>query len=133
LRIRVAFLGETPIASIVTLSFNKSVTYKYGASDSTYHRLHAPTILIHGAIQDARAEGAAIFDMGRSDTDNSGLISFKDSWGADKSILRYYRAPSDAKAALLSGVAAHMAGCLFNRVPDFAFAALGRILYRHIG
>src|SRR6266403_1418688 len=81
LKIRVALKGEIPIASILTISDKKTLVYKYGCSDSRFNNLGGTALLFWNAIQDAKANGIEEFDMGRSDTDNPGLVTFKEHWG----------------------------------------------------
>jgi hypothetical protein len=133
LRIRVALKGKTPIAAIITLSFRDVVVYKYGCSDPAFHDFGGPTLLLHGAIRDALAQGATSMDMGRTDFDNQGLIAFKSHWGAQQSDLGYYRSPSTPKSAYPNGLAAHLIRSLLTVAPDAVFSTLGRLLYRHVG
>ena len=81
LKIRIASHGEQPIAGIVTLHWGDTMLYKYGCSDAAYHNLGGMAFLLWKGIQDAKALGARRFDFGRSDSDNAGLILFKDRWG----------------------------------------------------
>ena len=76
--IHVASKDGRPIASILTLSFKKTMFYKYGGSDAAHHRLGGMPFLFWRVIQDARARGFEELDLGRSDLDQPGLIAFKD-------------------------------------------------------
>ncbi|MEO7145078.1 MAG: GNAT family N-acetyltransferase, partial [Bryobacteraceae bacterium] len=74
----VAFKDTVPVASILTLSHNKRMVYKYGCSDDRFHNLGAMPLLFWHAIQEGKSIGAEEFDLGRSDLDNAGLSAFKD-------------------------------------------------------
>ena len=80
--VRVASLRGRPIAAMITLQLRDTVVYKYGASDAAFHALGGMHFLFWKAITDACAEGRTAFDFGRSDPDQTGLLTFKDRWGA---------------------------------------------------
>src|SRR3989441_5506420 len=93
-KIRMASKDGRPIASVLTLSFKDVLVYKYGCSDERFHNLGGMPLLLWNAIQEGKRNGAREFDMGRSDTDNPGLIAFKEHWGATRSQLTYWRYPA---------------------------------------
>ena len=131
LQIRVASYGNLPVASIITLTHNKTMTYKYGCSDAAFNKLGGMALLFWRAIQDAKAAGYDELDFGRSDSDNLGLIAFKDHWGATSSSLTYWKYP---KQTVHSKIWQHQ---LVKRVssatPTMVLKAIGRVLYKHIG
>lgn len=133
IKIRVASKEGRAIAAILTLSFKNSMVYKYGCSDERYHNLGGMPFLFWKAIQDARRNGAAEFDLGRSDIDNPGLIRFKDRWAAARSSLTYWRYPAQTTEAAPKGWKLGSAKCVFAHLPDRLLAATGKLLYRHIG
>jgi len=132
-KIRVVSKDQTPIASILTLSYNGSVVYKYGCSDATYNNLAGTPLLFWQTIQDAKEHGAHTFDMGRSDLDNPGLINFKSNWGTADLPLTYWRFPElPVKDSAPSG--AKKAGAyVISRLPDPLLVLIGRTLYKHVG
>jgi hypothetical protein len=133
LQIRVAFKESSAIAAILTLRHKNTLVYKYGCSDSTFQNLGGIQFLLWKAILEAKALGLDQLDFGRSDTDNPGLITFKDRWGAKSGELKYPRwsrkdSPSQGKNRS-RGLAKHLVGAL----PDSVMQIAGRILYRHVG
>jgi hypothetical protein len=131
--IRVAMKGEIPVASILTLSHNRVVIYKYGCSDAAYHNLGGMSFLFWRAIQDAKESGAQEFDLGRSDLDNPGLIAFKGHLGAQASQLVYYRYPPSATLAREGRLEIKVARRMVSLLPNRLVSIAGAILYRHIG
>jgi hypothetical protein len=132
LKIRVASKGSAPVASILTLSFKKSMVYKYGCSDAAYHNLGGTALLFSRAIQEAKDLGFEEFEMGRSDPNNTGLIAFKEHWGAKGTTIRYWRYP--AGPAVSPDVwKMNLARRIVPVLPDVALVAIGKLLYRHIG
>jgi hypothetical protein len=131
-KIRVASKAGHPVASILTLRHGDTMVYKYGGSNASFHNLGAMPFLFWKAIQDAKAEGARQFDFGRSDCDNTGLITFKDHWGSQRTELAYWRVPGES-APIRGHWKLKIAGPIFARMPDRLLTASGRLLYRHIG
>jgi hypothetical protein len=132
--IRIASKNDQPIAGIVTLEYNKTLMYKYGASDERFHSLGGMAYLFWIAIQDAIYRGLAELDMGRSEIDNPGLVAFKDRWGASRSALTYWRFP--ATQPQLTSVSPWVPGLLkraCSHIPDRLLISLGARLYRHVG
>jgi len=132
LTIRVASYGQQPIASILTLSHRDTLVYKYGCSDARYHNLGGNPFLFWRAIQEAKERGMQIFDFGRSDTTNQGLIRFKDKWGTTRSMLAYGRICARHPHKMGQEHLIDLAKRIFAHLPDGPLAAAGRLLYRHI-
>jgi hypothetical protein len=133
LKIRVASKDGKPIASILTLRFKYTLVYKYGCSDASVHNLGAMPFLFWRAIEDAKRCGFQELDLGRSDSDNSGLITFKDHLGAARSTLIYMRSPALGHSSFDEGYRAQSAKQVFSRMPNVLLNAAGRLLYRHVG
>jgi CelD/BcsL family acetyltransferase involved in cellulose biosynthesis len=131
--IRVASKDGQPVASIVTMQYKDVLIYKYGCSDSRFNNLGGNSLLFWKAIQDAKHSGLQKYDLGRSEPDNSGLVSFKENWGAVSSPLDYYRLPARQPFHANSGWRTRLAKGIFSVMPDALLAASGRLLYRHIG
>jgi CelD/BcsL family acetyltransferase involved in cellulose biosynthesis len=134
IHIRVARKNGAPIATLLTLRHRTNIIYKYGCSDGAYHQLGGMPFLFWKLIEEGKATGAECLDFGRSETDNEGLIAFKDKFGTTKRTLTYYRYPQIKKQQSAhswgdSGLAKRM----FSILPDGVLSAAGSILYKHIG
>lgn len=132
LKIRVATKDGLPIASILTLNHKQTMVYKYGCSDARFHNLGSMALLFWNAIQEAKEKGFEHFEMGRSDKENLGLVSFKEHWGAvgtDVSYWKYERWPGITTDSLEKSVLRH----LVPVIPDSILRVLGSLLYRHVG
>ncbi|TMQ29277.1 MAG: hypothetical protein E6K65_09830 [Nitrospirae bacterium] len=89
-------------------------------------------MLFWRAIKDAKDAGMEELDLGRSDLDNAGLITFKERWSATPATLTTWRAP--AVSASPSGhLKVRLAKEVCARLPDSVLTLAGRFLYRHIG
>jgi len=133
IKIRVASRGDVPVASILTLSNKRCVVYKYGGSIASLNKLGGMPFLFWKAIQEAKDQGLEELDMGRSDTDNLGLIAFKEHWGATRTTLTYWRYPTPRPRVPRSAWQKSLAHRLVQAAPDSVLKAVGTLLYRHIG
>jgi lipid II:glycine glycyltransferase (peptidoglycan interpeptide bridge formation enzyme) len=138
LTIRLARFGRVPVAAILTLRHKATVTYKYGASDTRWNRLGGMQLLLWRTIEQAKQEGMERLDLGRSDIGQTGLITFKDRWGASRLPLRYFRfsQAEQSVARYASGSPDWRMRALERSVaflPDATLPLLGRIVGRHVG
>ena len=133
LTIHIASKDGQPISSIFTLSFKKTIVYKYGCSDAQYHNLGGMPFLFWRTIQEAKKKALEEFDLGRSDPENPGLVTFKDHLGARRSTLTYYRCPASRAGLAASGWKLQTAKRVLAHMPDPLLTVAGRFLYKHFG
>jgi lipid II:glycine glycyltransferase (peptidoglycan interpeptide bridge formation enzyme) len=131
LKLRVASKDGVAVASILTLSHRKSMVYKYGCSDADANRFGGTPLLFWRTIEEAKDRGFEVFDLGRSDLDNLGLIAFKDHWGAQKAMVHYWTYPMQ-NASWITSWQKSMAKQVVSASPDRALITLGKLMYRHI-
>jgi len=130
--LRVASKGGKPMASILTISFRGTVYYKYGCTDERFHNLGGLQFLLWEAIKSEKEHGAQLLDMGRSDLEQMGLLSFKDRWASSRSVLTYYRHPAESQSGSRQW-AQRVVGYALARLPDSLLSAVGGLLYPHMG
>ena len=138
LKIRLALKDSIAVAGIITIRHKDTLYYKYGGSDARFHRFGGMHLLYWKAIEDAKRSGLKVFDLGRSDLDQPGLITFKSRWGSTVSDLSYVRkSPSEPVTHLFessgSGYRTRLARTVFAHAPISVLSALGELLYRHVG
>ena len=126
--VRIATASGRPVAGIVTLRHQHTMTFKYAASDAAFHRLGSMQLLLWRAIQEARAAGCTTLDLGRSSLDHSGLRVFKDRWGATRSELTYWRYP---RGRALPHWAVRSAQQALRRIPASLMTTAGTYFYKH--
>lgn len=131
-KIRVASCGGQPAACILTVQFKATMTYKYGCSDSRFHKLGPMQLLLWKAIEEAKGDGLLEFDMGRTDCGNDGLLTFKDRWGAARSTLTYLRYPPPKTQPAGESLSMRIAKSVIGLTPSSLLPAAGRIFYPHI-
>lgn len=127
-----SFDGERPVAAAVFLTFNGTVTYKYGASDPKRLGKRPNHLLFAETIGWACESGHERFDFGRTEAENEGLRAFKKSWGAEELDLPYThlaeRAPEPGP-----GLRERVLGATIRRSPALVGRLIGEALYRHAG
>lgn len=133
IEIHVASKGDVPVASIITLRFRDTLVYKYGCSDAAWNHLGATPLLFWKAIERAKAGGASEFDLGRSDLDNQGLITFKARWASQSTDLTYWRSPGHSGVTGGDGKLRKFAKSLFSCMPDSLLKITGKLIYPHVG
>ncbi len=132
-RIRVASKEGRPIAGILTLDYKQTLVYKYGCSDERFNQLGGMQFLFWHSIQDAKRDQLSEFDMGRSDCDNPGLVTFKDRWGATRTRLVYLRYPRARFHSIREAAQGKISRRVFACMPDSLLSATGRVLYKYMG
>jgi hypothetical protein len=137
LKLCVAFRATLAVAAILTLQYKSTLVYKYGCSDSKFHNLGAVQFLFWRAIMDAKRQGLQMFDLGRSDIDNHGLITFKDRWGSERSTLTYRRFPAAGKKDGPGAVGGmnwkwDIPRAIMSHLPDRLLRSIGHLFYKHV-
>ncbi len=138
--IRIASKDGVPIAATMTLSFRDTIVYKYACSDDRYNNLGAMPFLCWQTIREAKSQGATQFDLGRSDLDHHGLITFKNRLGAHRAELFYYRDTTKPKPLQTQDEAGNLkprTNPIYRKVlpviPERLFVLVGELLYKHVG
>lgn len=133
LTIHLASTREKAIATILTLRCGQRLVYKYGCSDADYHKVGAMPFLFWKAIQQAKDQGLRELDLGRSDSDNPGLITFKGHLGAAQSELVYHRCYAADRRNSSAGFGMSLAKRVIGHLPGNLLTTAGRLLYKHVG
>ena len=136
LQIRLTFKAKRPVASILTLRHKGTLVYKYGCSDVRFNNLGGTQLLFWRAIQEGKSEGLQIFDLGRSEWDNVGLLIFKDRWGTARSTLSYLQFTVSPRSDTFKFIGADRVSRFGKRMmpylPRCVLRAIGSAVYRHI-
>jgi hypothetical protein len=124
--------GDRPIAAAVFLTYNGTVTYKYGASDVRRLGKRPNHLLFSEVIRSACDAGFHTLDFGRTDVDNEGLRAFKRSWGAQEVDLSYTYL-TDAPPSLETPLRNRLMTTTIQHSPSGVSRIVGEALYRHFG
>lgn len=130
---RIAYRSTRPISAILTFQFRDTVVYKNGCSDEKFNQFGATPWLLWRAIADAKVRGFSKFDLGRTEENNQGLLTFKNHWVAQPLPLIYWRFPASSALGLHSNWKLSGAQKVFSRMPTGILRAVGKLIYRHIG
>ena len=127
-----AFKDDKCLAAGVFLHWQRTLTYKYGASDLEGLNFRPNNLLFWAAIRWGCENGYAVFDMGKTDLDNTGLRAFKSGWGAVEIPLYYSTLSTEPVQSKMTKLMPVMQMIIRNS-PLFVGRALGELLYRHFG
>jgi hypothetical protein len=128
-----AYHNKKIIAGAVYFHFRDKALYKYGASETRYQHLRANNLVMWEAIKWYAKHGYQLFDFGRTEPENEGLLQFKRGWGtAEKSISYYkYDLTRNAFESNKAGIRSSYPFLKLTPLPLLKLA--GRLLYRHVG
>ncbi len=124
---------DVPVAAAVFLATNRTLVYKFGASDSRAWALRPNHLLFWTAIQRAVDAGVNVLDFGRTDAEAEGLRAFKKNWGAVEQPLVYSTIgedPPTKESGTGAGLARRAAGSVIRIAPAWVCRAAGEVLYR---
>jgi CelD/BcsL family acetyltransferase involved in cellulose biosynthesis len=138
LKIQVAAHKGTPVSAIITLRHKDTLVYKYGGCDSRFTNLGSMQFLLWNAIAEAKESGLLSFDLGRTDADQQGLITFKNRWGAMESVVTYSRYSSSEQCTHMFDLSTRewktkAAKYVLEHLPTGVLSTIGKLLYRHVG
>ena len=133
MEIHLLSLEGQPIAGLVALLFQKTLMWKYSASDPKRDKAGAGKLLMWHSICDAKSRGAVELDMGRCDPNNIGLVEFKSRWGSERGELAYYRTSARQRSSKQQGWQISLAKRMMSLLPEKAYVIAGKLIYRHLG
>lgn len=132
-----AFSDSHIIAGGLFLKLNKTIYYKYNASDQAWLSEKRPNhLLTWHAIEKACREDYRYFDFGRTDAGNGGLIRYKEMWGAKPSDLPYYFYPKATGFNCekgIRGLCLDNAKKIWQKLPDRLIDLISSRIFRHLG
>ena len=124
---------EKVIAGAVFFQFANQSIFKYGASDPRYLFLRPNNIVMWEAIKWHYLNGFKIFNFGRTELKNKGLLQFKRGWGTKEEILNYYRYDLIKEDFVTKKAGIKSSYNVFKFLPIPFLRMTGNLLYRHIG
>ncbi len=130
--IMLAYADDECVAGGIFLHWQGTLTYKYGASADVGRNLRANNLLMWTAIRWGCENGYRVFDMGKTDLENSGLREFKSRWGASEESLVYSLLSERQPRETESKLQVFMQSIIRNS-PTWVCRVTGELLYRHYG
>jgi len=132
-RIRLTRKDGVAVAAMLTLQHRSCVVYKYGCSDEKFHSLGGMPFLFWRLIEESKAAGSESIDLGRTELNNEGLITFKDRLGTSRKLLTYCRYTNKPVRGGANLFESRRLRQFVSHLPKVISSAAGRVLYRHIG
>jgi CelD/BcsL family acetyltransferase involved in cellulose biosynthesis len=130
--INLVMLGKNAVAAGLFLHFKDTLYHKYTGVDRRYLPLRPINMLVWEAMKWGCENGFRIFDFGRTDCENQGLLEFKRSWSPQETDLVYHRLCMKSGSSMRSGKElSDVAGPLFKVMPIAVLRLIGRVFYRH--
>lgn len=127
-----AIKEDKVIAGLLLLHYGQTLTYKFGASEKSSLVSRPNDLLFWTAIQWGCENHYRSFDMGRSDPDNLGLISFKQGWGAGEQTLNYYTTSPDLRARTPGNMSNTLRNVI-RKSPPWVCRFIGELFYKYAG
>jgi len=130
--IALAYSNDRVIAGGIFLHFNKTIVYKYGATDPSYMHTNGNHVLLWDVIRWSSRQGFETMDWGRTDMADEGLRHFKRGWGTEETEVAYSyigRLPKRQS----SGMSKKLLGTIIRHSPLLVTRVMGELLYRHVG
>jgi Acetyltransferase (GNAT) domain len=125
------------IAGSVFLRFGPHAVYKFGASDPSFQHVRANNLVMWQSIRRLQKDCVSRLSLGRSESNDDGLLQFKRGWGGEEVRLSYYRigllkrpVASNAQGA---SVSSGFPQKVMQRLPIPVLRLVGGLLYRHVG
>lgn len=131
--ILLAYKDSQFLAGAVFLHSNKTLTYKYSASDPSYWKLRPNNLILWHAIQWGCEHGYHVFDWGRTEINNTGLRQFKLGWGSEEQMLNYSSLTKVPPKPTSGGNTFHLLTYLIQHSPTWVCRTIGELLYKHVG
>jgi lipid II:glycine glycyltransferase (peptidoglycan interpeptide bridge formation enzyme) len=129
-----AYKDDICISAGLFLHWQKTLTYKYSATDENALNLRPNHLVTWTAMKWGCENGFTTFDFGRAEQEDEGLRSYKRRWGANETPLAYSYLPSaPAQSAQMSGKLGGMLKKIIQQSPVWLGQAVGQIMYRYVG
>jgi hypothetical protein len=123
-----AYKSGQPIAGALFLNWNRTLTYKYGASDARFWSLRPNNVVMWSAIQWACANDYRLLDLGRSDVHDQGLRDYKSRWGATEVPL-VYSSTGPSSTAPSNRLPMRLAAPVIRWAPPLVCRGIGELFY----
>jgi FemAB-related protein (PEP-CTERM system-associated) len=135
MRLLLAESEGTPIAGMLLFGSGSTLHYAYGASDENYLKLAPNNLLFWEAITWGCTNGYKSLDLGRTASNNPGLMEFKRRWGAVQEPMPYYYYPQTSGLASTSESSWKYRTLTNNwrKLPLSVAGPLGGYVYKHLG
>jgi len=119
------------VAGAVFLHWNKTITYKYSASDSAYLNLRPNNLVLWHAIQWGCENGYKLFDWGKSEIENEGLRTFKHGWASEEKLMHYSVLADRPPTPSMVGKSRRFLSQIIRHSPPWVCRLIGELFYKY--
>jgi hypothetical protein len=119
------------IAGAVFLHWNKTLTYKYSASDPTYLNLRPNNLVLWHAIQWGCEHSYRLFDWGKSEIENEGLRTFKHGWASEEQLMHYSVLADRPPTPSMVGKSRRFLSQIIRHSPPWVCRLIGELFYKY--
>jgi len=130
--ILLAYKERVCLAAAIFLHWNRTLTYKYGASIEEARYFQAMYPILWTAIRWGGERDFSELDLGRSDRDGHGLRTFKRRWGAEE-IPLIYSILTQQSSQFVRRKLIPVMRYIIQKSPVWVCRLSGELLYRYIG
>lgn len=126
-------LKDKIISSGIFAGYNKTMTYKFSASDPDYLNYRPNNLMLWEAIRESKRRGFEVLDFGRTDLDTEGLRNFKLGWGTKEEDLYYSYYPKAPDASKFEFLKNKIVSPFIQKTPKLICRISGEIFYKYFG
>jgi lipid II:glycine glycyltransferase (peptidoglycan interpeptide bridge formation enzyme) len=120
------------IAGMIYIGWGKTLIAKYAASREDRFNFRPNNLLFWEGIRWGCRNGYEVFDMGRTELENTGLRNFKSRWGAVEEPI-YYSKISSRPHHPSNNRLNHILHYVITRSPIWVCKLAGELLYKYAG
>ena len=132
--IMLAFYKKRVVAGAIYFNFGRKAIYKYGASDKTHQHLRANNLVMWEAIKWYCQNGYESFCFGKTEPEHKGLLQFKNGWGAEEHIIKYYKYDiENSKFVKNDSLVSGLHNKVFSKIPIPILKVFANLFYKYMG
>lgn len=126
---------DTIIGGGVMLQYNGKVIYGYGAAKPDSLKKYPYNAFLWKSIEDSLEQKCSTFDFGRTSHENTGLIQFKQKWGAQRQELTYsyYPKTPSSLGSNREGFIYKTANNVIRTMPLPLYKTMSDRVFKHFG
>ncbi|MBP1609984.1 MAG: hypothetical protein H6Q04_2219 [Acidobacteria bacterium] len=124
------------IAALLLFTYKDRVSAEAVGWNDQYADRNTPSLLYWEAIKFAHTHGYKVFDFGRTDASNAGLMDYKRRWGTCVSSLPIYYFGERQRARMVqatqnAGSNNQLMRSMIRCCPHWMYVSLGKLWYNH--
>lgn len=127
-------LDNKTVAAAVFIKYNRSVYYKFGASDYRFQKYRVNDLMMWKSILFCKKEDCQVLNLGRTEECHTGLLRYKRGFGCHETRIAYFRFVFMQNAFV--NKSKHGFDCLvlkaFKSLPIPILKFIGQYVYKYV-